>query len=74
MYFAGDEAGTPYYNGKGSSTGAIGADAANPGLEPWQLSQKVQGSFDPSGSNYHAQLGNATTMIDQIKSGGCKGQ
>ena len=74
MYLIGDGPGTPYYNGRGSSAGAVGADAANPGLEPWQLSQKVQGSFDPSGSNYQAQMGNATTMINEIKSGGCKGQ
>ena len=26
------------------------------------------------GANYHAQIGNATTMINRIKSGACKGQ
>ena len=77
MYFIGDEAGTEFYNGNGSSPGAIGNDAQHPGLKPWELAQMTQGSGSGQfndGANYQAQYGNATTMINQIKSGGCKGQ
>lgn len=71
MYFGGDEIGSSYYTGNGSSAGAIADDAANPDFLPWQLTQKVQSSIDGSGSNYEAQLGPATTMINQIKAGAC---
>ena len=77
MYLLGDEIGSPYYTGGGSSAGAIAYDAQNPGLEPWELAQMTQSSGagqHNDGANYQAQMGNATTMIDKIKSGGCKGQ
>jgi hypothetical protein len=77
MYLTGDGQGTPYYNGRGSSPGAVGNDAQHPGLLPWELAQLTQGSGtgqNNDGANYHAQIGNATTMINEIKSGGCKGQ
>ena len=77
MYLTGDGPGTPYYNGRGSSPGAIGNDAQNPGLLPWELAQMTQSSGagqNNDGANYQAQIGNATTMINRIKSGACKGQ
>jgi len=77
MYLIGDEPGSPYYTSGGSSPGAIANDAQNPGLLPWELAQETQGSGagqNNDGANYHAQIGNATTMINEIKSGGCKGQ
>lgn len=77
MYFVGDEIGSPYYNGRGSSPGAIADDAQTPGQFPWVLAQEVQGSNPgllTGGANYQAQMGNGTTMINRIKAGGCKGQ
>ena len=77
MYLIGDEIGSPYYTSGGSSAGAIAYDAQHPGLQPWELAQMTQssgaGQFN-DGANYMAQLGNANTMIDRIKSGGCKSQ
>ena len=77
MYLIGDEIGSPYYTQGGSSPGAIANDAAHPGLFPWEIAQMTQGSGagqNNDGANYQAQMGNATTMINNIKSGGCKGQ
>jgi Putative Flp pilus-assembly TadE/G-like len=74
MYFIGDEPGSPYYNGRGSSPGAIGD--YRPGIEPWALTQDVQGSRPgqfTGGANYERYMPQATTMIDQIKAGACTG-
>ena len=77
MYFDGDGANTPYDNGNGSSPGAIGN--YSPGVSAWALAQTTQGSQpgdNPGplyGSNYEAQMGPATTMIQDIQGGACKG-
>jgi hypothetical protein len=76
MYLEGDAVGSPYYTGGGTSLGAIAYDAQNPGLLPWELAQKVQGSGagqNNDGANYRAYMPQATSMINDIKSGGCKG-
>jgi hypothetical protein len=74
MYFLGDEIGSPFYNGNGSSKGAIAY--YTPGITPWLLAQETQssgtGQYD-GGLNYKAQMGNATNMINEIKAGSCKG-
>lgn len=71
MFLIGDQSNSPYYNGRGSSPGAIYLDRQSPGIPPWVLAQGVQGSKFADGSNYAAQMGAAQTMLSQIQGGAC---